>query len=251
MMKECLIGNPQKNDETVIFRTPLRHRATIMLCSSKHRSGRDPMKIFAVMTFAAATALASVPALAEGPARGGPGGPGAMLSQDDRAALADARIAAIRAGLRLTEGQEALFEPVVEALRAMSHNAAARYGSGARASGMQGENRDAMNREAMQEMSREERRAMRSEMRAEMRERRADRYGHDFMERLERRSEMASTNAAMMADLAQAMRPFWDGLDADQQRLLPILMQPDMVMRQHRHIGNLGGPRMRGRGASE
>ncbi|MGY6644930.1 MAG: hypothetical protein ACXIVD_06885 [Salinarimonas sp.] len=224
------------------------------------------MKIFAVMTFAAATALASVPALAEGPARGGPGGPGgsaAMLSQDDRAALADARIAAIRAGLRLTEGQEALFEPVAEALRAMSHNAASRYGSGARASGMQGENRDAMNRDAMQEMSREERRAMRSEMRAEMRERRADRYGHDFMERLERRSEMASANAAVMADLAQAMRPFWDGLDADQQRLLPILMQPDMIMRQHRHMGehrNMGqlrhmgehgGPRMRGRGAAE
>lgn len=221
------------------------------------------MKIFAVMTFAAATALASVPALAEGPARGGPGGPGgsaAMLSQDDRAALADARIAAIRAGLRLTEGQEALFEPVAEALRAMSHNAASRYGSGGRASGMQGENRD-----AMQEMSREERRAMRSEMRsemrsgmrAEMRERRADRYGHDFMERLERRSEMASTNAAVMADLAQAMRPFWDGLDADQQRLLPILMQPDMIMRQHRHMGehrhmgDRGGPRMRGRSASE
>ncbi len=217
------------------------------------------MKIFAVMTFAAATALASVPALAEGPARGGPGSPGgsaAMLSQDDRAALADARIAAIRAGLRLTEGQEALFEPVAEALRAMSHNAASRYGSGGRASGMQGENRD-----AMQEMSREERRAMRSEMRsgmrAEMRERRADRYGHDFMERLERRSEMASTNAAVMADLAQAMRPFWDGLDADQQRLLPILMQPDMIMRQHRHMGehrhmgDRGGPRMRGRSASE
>jgi len=221
------------------------------------------MKIFAVMTFAAATALASVPALAEGPARGGPGSPGgsaAMLSQDDRAALADARIAAIRAGLRLTEGQEALFEPVAEALRAMSHNAASRYGSGGRASGMREENRD-----AMQEMSREERRAMRSEMRsemrsgmrAEMRERRADRYGHDFMERLERRSEMASTNAAVMADLAQAMRPFWDGLDADQQRLLPILMQPDMIMRQHRHMGehrhmgDRGGPRMRGRSASE
>lgn len=208
------------------------------------------MKIFAVMTFAAATALASVPALAEGPARGGPGGSAAMLSQDDRAALADARIAAIRAGLRLTEGQEALFEPVAEALRAMSHNAASRYGSGGRASGMREENRD-----AMQEMSREERRAMRSEMRsemrAEMRERRADRYGHDFMERLERRSEMASTNAAVMADLAQAMRPFWDGLDADQQRLLPILMHPDMIMRQHRHMGDRGGPRMRGRSASE
>ena len=50
-----------------------------------------------------------------------------------------------------------------------------------------------------------------------MRERRGEGQAHDFMERLEAgRSEMASTNAAMMADLTQAMRPFWDGLDADQ-----------------------------------
>ncbi len=217
------------------------------------------MKILAVMTFAAATALASVPAIAEGPARGGPGNPGgpaAMLDQDDRAALADARIAAIRAGLRLTQEQEALFEPVAEALRAMSHNAGPRYGRNGRDSDRQDEMREGM-RDGMQEMSREERRAMRAQMRAM----RGDRSGDDFMERLERRSGMASANAAMMADLAQAMRPFWDGLDADQQRLLPILMQPNMIMGQNRHMryghsggghmGEHGAPRMRGRGASE
>src|SRR6056297_600442 len=112
-------------------------------------------------------------------------------------------------------------------------------------------------REGMQEMSRDERRAMR----ADMRERRGQGQAYDFMERLERRSVMASTNAAVMADLAQAMRPFWDGLDADQQRLLPILMQPNMTKGQNRHMryghsgggqmGEHGAPRMRGRGASE
>jgi len=221
------------------------------------------MKILAVMTFAAATALASVPAIAEGPARGGPGdpgGPAAMLDQDDRAALADARIAAIRAGLRLTQEQEALFEPVAEALRAMSHNAAPGFGRDGRDPGMRQGMRQGMRdgmRDGMQEMSRDERRAMR----ADMRERRGEGQAHDFMERLERRSEMASTNVAMMADLTQAMRPFWDGLDADQQRLLPILMQPNMTMGQNRHMrhghsrsGHMGehGPRrMRGHGASE
>jgi hypothetical protein len=223
------------------------------------------MKMLAVMTFAAATALATVPAAAESPARGpqgGPqGGPSAMFSQDDRAALTDARIAAIRAGLRLTEEQEALFEPVEEALRAMSENAVPRQMRGARGAGARREMRREM-RETMRDMSQEERR----EMRAEMRERRGDRHGHDFMERLERRSEMASANAALMSDLTLAMRPFWDGLESDQQRLLPVLMQPNMAMGQHRHarfgqsrygqpryghMGERGGRWMRGRSATE
>lgn len=217
------------------------------------------MKILAVMTFAAATALANVPAIAEGPTRGGPGnmgGPAAMLDQDDRAALADARIAAIRAGLRLTQEQEALFEPVAEAVRAMSQNAGPRHDQRGRAWDRQGEMREGM-REGMQEMSRDERRALR----AEMRERRGEGQSYDFMERLERRSAMASANAALMADLAQAMRPLWDALDADQKRLLPILMQPNMMMGQHRqmrydhsrggHMGAQDAERMRGRGARE
>ena len=204
------------------------------------------MKILAMMTFAAATAFATVPATAESPARGGQvgqGGPAAMLSEDDRAALTDARIAAIRAGLRLTEEQEALFGPVEEALRAMNHSAGPLH-----ARRQQGE---AM-RHAMRAMSPEERR----ERRAEMREMRRDRHGHDFMERLERRSEAVSAGAAMMSDLTAAMRPFWDALEADQQRLLPILMQPNMAMRQHRqarygHMGERGHGWMRGRSTSE
>lgn len=211
------------------------------------------MKILAVMTFAAATALATVPATAESHARGGQGGPAAMLSEDDRAALADARIAAIRAGLRLTEEQEALFAPVAEAMRAMSHNLGPR-GAGMRQERGQGtrEEMREQRREAMRAMSPEERR----EQRAEMREMRRDRHGHDFMERLERRSEAVGAHAAMMSDLTAAMRPFWDALESDQQRLLPILMQPNMAMGQHRHaryghMGERGGRWMRGRSASE
>lgn len=190
------------------------------------------MKIFAVMTFAAATALAGVPALADSHARGGSGGYGshaAMLSQDDRAALTEARIAAIRAGLRLTDAQEALFEPVAAALHGMNDmRESMREDMHERRSERRG---------AMQDMSREERREMRRDRQAMQ--------GRDFMQRLERRSETASAHAAVMADLTQAMRPFWEELDNDQQRLLPILMQPTMAMQGGMRSG-MRGYHMRG-----
>ncbi len=198
------------------------------------------MKTLAAITFAAATALATLPALAEGPARGGPGGHAshaAMLSQDDRAALVDARIAAIRAGLKLSEAQDALFEPVAVALHGMNDM---RESMRADMRQTRGETGGEM-REAMQDMSRQER----EEMRQEMRQDRQAMQDRDFMQRLEHRAETASAHGAVMADLAQAMRPFWDALDADQQRLLPILMQSNMAM-QGRMQGGMRGDRMRG-----
>lgn len=54
---------------------------------------------------------------AHGPGLGGLHGRWNALSPDDRAAFTDARIAAIRAGIKLTPDQEKLWPPVESALR--------------------------------------------------------------------------------------------------------------------------------------
>ena len=53
---------------------------------------------------------------------GGPGprGPRPRMAPEDRAAFADARIAALHAGLKLTSDQEKLWPPVEEAIRALA-----------------------------------------------------------------------------------------------------------------------------------
>lgn len=166
------------------------------------------MKTIAAFAFAAATSLAALPALAQ-PAGDAPARP--AFTQEDRAALVDARIAGIKAGLKLTAEQEALFGPVEEAIREMSANRAERWE----------EMRE--RRDAMRGMSREERRAARDERQAGM-------QGRDFMERLDRGAERATERSAQMQGFAEAMRPFWASLDENQQRLLPTLIRPQMAM---------------------
>jgi hypothetical protein len=188
-----------------------------------------------IVTLAAAAALlagAGTYAAAQGPGPGGPGGPGPMqermrqegrgMSQDEFNRFVDARIAGIKAGLRLTADQEKLWQPVESAIRA---NATERF------------------------TSMEQRRAMRDQNRQ-----------LDFMQRLERRGTMMTENAKRTSTLATAMRPLWDSLSEDQKRIAPRLLRPAIGGmgwrggrghgRERGHMGGMmhGGPGMMGRG---
>ncbi|MGY6568127.1 MAG: hypothetical protein ACXIVE_03945 [Salinarimonas sp.] len=192
------------------------------------------MNTLRTLTFAATTALAvatfALPAAqaqttTQKQERQGGYGYGQMLGEQDRAALLDARMAGIRAGLNLTEDQNALFAPVEDAYRAMVESRRERIQERAearhRGSG-QNETRGTMRDQTAQERS-----ERRSEMRARMRADRAERG--DFMENLERRTARMTTSAAHLEDFTEAMRPFWESLDEDQRRLAPVLMHPRMI----------------------
>ena len=124
--------------------------------------------------------------------------------------LADARVAAIQGGLRLTAEQQKLWPPVEQAVRAM----------------------------AAERIERVERR----------REARAggDRPD-DFMERIDRRAERAAERAQRLSTLQGALKPLWATLDERQKRVLPVLMRDGGGMRMagrmhHRHHGGHYGP---------
>ncbi|HEX2552354.1 MAG TPA: Spy/CpxP family protein refolding chaperone [Microvirga sp.] len=126
------------------------------------------------------------------------------LSATDRAALADARIAAIQAGLKLTEEQRRLWSPVERALRVDMAERAERK-------------EDRAERREERAERREDRRAGRAVTRREDR--------GDYMQRIEERAARASEEAERMRALSAAMKPFWASLDESQRRLLPRLMR--------------------------
>jgi hypothetical protein len=108
------------------------------------------------------------------------------LSQDDFSRLVDARIASIKAGLKLNADQERLWAPVESAIRTSA---------GERFTRMQ------------ERPSRDERRS------------------RDFMQRLEQRSAMASERAQRSTVVTAALRPLWDTLTEDQKRIAPRLLR--------------------------
>ena len=181
------------------------------------------MKTFAIIALAAATSFTALPAIAQ--QGGGEGRHQHRLEQVDREALVDARIAAIRAGLRLTAEQEPLFTPVEQAIRDMAEQRMARWGEmRERRAEMRGETRG-----EMRDMSREERRELRAERQAE----------RNFMDRVQMQAGRAADQATQLGSFASAMNPLWDSLDESQQRLLPVLMRDTMG-------GRHGGQRMAG-----
>lgn len=144
-----------------------------------------------IVALVAATALAGAPALAqqqpapqaqEAPREAAPA-PTAQ-AQPDREALLDARVAALRAGLRLSGEQETLFEPVEQAMR------------------------DA-------HAARAEREAQAGVVETEP--------ALDFMTRMERRSALAAARTQEQVQLVEALRPLWDSLDEGQRATLPAL----------------------------
>jgi hypothetical protein len=140
----------------------------------------------------AALAAGSLAYAQQGPRGDGPRGEGprqqmAAISPENFQSLVDARIAALQAGLKLTDAQKALWGPV---------EAAVRKAAQARFDAMQGF------------------RARRDEDRG------------DFMQRLDRRAAMADTFASSSKDLATAIKPLWATLDERQKQLLPMLIGP-------------------------
>ena len=151
-----------------------------------------------IMAITAAALLASAGTFAFAQSPGGPGGPAAGeqrggrqgLSRDDFNRFVDARVAAIKAGLKLTADQEKLWQPVEDAIRRNSGERFARF---------------------------EQRRAARDR-----------RQSMDFMQQLETRGTMMTANAQRASALATAMRPLWNTFSEDQKRIAPRLMRPAM-----------------------
>ncbi|MXQ09994.1 Spy/CpxP family protein refolding chaperone [Microvirga makkahensis] len=132
--------------------------------------------------FAQAPAPTTPPAAQDQPQQARP-----RLSQDDFNRLVDARIAAIKAGLKLTGDQERLWAPVESAIRSAADQRYARM--------------------------------------TQMRENREQRRSADFMQRLERRSTMQTERAQTSTAIATALRPLWDILSEDQKRIAPRLLR--------------------------
>lgn len=172
------------------------------------------MRTLATLAGASFLALAGASAMAQTPPAPPAPDQQAQTRRNDASALLDARVAGIKAGLKLTPEQERLFAPVEQAYRAMAAERARR----------------------MEE--RRDERVRRSE----------DRHRPDLMERLDRRAERATQNAQRIAGFATAMRPFWASLNEDQKRLLPRLMHAGagpghgrwMAMMHPHHGGGMG-----------
>jgi hypothetical protein len=154
------------------------------------------MKIIATLAAAAVLASAGTYALAQAPAPTTPPAAGQEqarpeprrgMSQDEYNRLVDARIASIKAGLKLSGDQERLWGPVETAIRT---SASERY-------------------TRMQQF----------------RENRDQRRSMDFMQRLEQRNTMMNQGAQRSAALTTALRPLWDSLSEDQKRVAPRLMR--------------------------
>jgi hypothetical protein len=153
------------------------------------------MKKIATLAVAALLATSGTFALAQGTA---PAAPGTgqestdrerpRMTQDEFNRYVDARIAGIKAGLKLTPDQEKLWQPVENAIRSNSSERFARF--------------------------------------EERRERRAERQSLDFMQRLEQRGSRMTGNAQRTSAIATALRPLWDTLSEEQKQVAPRLLRP-------------------------
>jgi hypothetical protein len=142
------------------------------------------------------------------------------MSQDDFNRLVDARIASIKAGLKLSAEQERLWTPVETAIRTSATERFSRF---------------------------------------EQRPTREQRQSADFMQRLERRSSMRTEGAQRSAAVTAALRPLWDTFSEDQKRIAPRLLREAVDVdgprwndrggrrghgRDHHRVGmHQGGPR--------
>ncbi|HMN52415.1 MAG TPA: Spy/CpxP family protein refolding chaperone [Xanthobacteraceae bacterium] len=137
------------------------------------------------------------------------------LSADDRAAFLDARIAAIKAGLRLNAEQEKLWAPVEALVRDLGKKWGDRF---------------AARREQMQKI------------RAEIRDGKEP-PAFDPVERLKKRADNMAERATDMKRFAEVAQPLYASLDENQKRRLQTLL-PGRHRGMMRHFENRGeGPR--------
>jgi hypothetical protein len=172
------------------------------------------MKPLAAASLAAASLAAVMAAGATyAVAQGGPGRDGPRYERGDRPdferqerfiqedlpALTDARIAGLKAGLRLNAEQERLWGPVEGALRDMA----------------------ALRTERMNMMR--ERRAQGSDVRGSD-AKGSDANRPDLMERLDRMADGSRKSADALGKLRDAAKPLYATFDERQKRLLPVLI---------------------------
>ncbi len=123
--------------------------------------------------------------------QGRDGGPRfSRLSPEDRAALTDARIAGLKAGLKLTPAQEKNWPAVEAALRDRAKSRAERF---------------------------DQFQKMREQRRADPGQR------GDMLERMKTRADQMATSAASMKKLADAIDPLYKSLDDGQKQRFALL----------------------------
>src|SRR6266705_1477014 len=121
------------------------------------------------------------------------------MSSEDRAAFTDARIAAVRAGLKLTPDQEALWPPVETAVRDFAKLRIDR--ANARMNAQRGDSQDAQKQDSQQDSQ----------------------NAPDPVTRLRDRADTMAATAAAMKRIADAADPLYKTLDDSQKRRLAIL----------------------------
>ncbi len=168
----------------------------------------------ALGVLAAGGAYAQDRSLESGPFGEGSGGRG-RLSAEDRAALADARVAALLTGLRLNAEQQKLWPPVEMAIRTLLQQ-------------------------------RREGREARRERFAAMRQ---DGVANDVPGMLRVIADRQAASAEAIRRLADAAQPLHASLDEGQRRRLAVLSRdlvPGIADQRRRERGRLGGgPRRR------
>lgn len=143
------------------------------------------------------------------------------MSGEDRAAFADARIAAVKAGLKLNPDQEKLWPPVEIAVRDFAKLRIDR--ANARMNAQRDDSRDAQKDGQKQDS--------------------------DPVTRLRDRAETMATTAAAMKRIADAADPLYKTLDDGQKRRLAILTHMDRRDGwRHRGMDRGDGDGGRGRG---
>jgi zinc resistance-associated protein len=177
-------------------------------------------KTFVVAGATAATIAAAGLAYAQQAPRGE--APRARAHAEDVSALADARIAGLKAGLKLTAEQEKNWPALEAAIRDMSRQRADRMSERAEA------------------------RRERREARKEAREAGERPNRGDLIERMRRRAEVMDTRAASIKKLADAADPLYKSLDDGQKRRFAVLMRAGMRQgmgpgRHHGHGHHRGG----------
>lgn len=139
------------------------------------------------------------------------------MSAEDRAAFLDARIASVKAGLKLTAEQEKLWGPVEQTTRELGKKWTDRMA---------------------------ERRQEWEKRRAEWKEKK-ERPPVDQIERLRKRADAMAERAADLKRFADAAQPLYATLDEAQKRRLQTLIQPRGKGWHHRwhHRDRDDGPR--------
>lgn len=135
-------------------------------------------------------------------------GPRRPVSAEDRAAFIDARIASVKAGLKLSAEQEKLWGPVENVARELAKKYGDRY---------------AARRDEWQK---------RREERKEARKQGKELPPVDQVERLRKRADALAERATDMKRLADAAQPLYATLDEGQKRRLQTLIG-------HRHGGKM------------